>query len=59
MFDKVNIPVLGFVENMSGFICPNCKHETTFLQGRRGAGPASWVPSSPGAHQHRHPRRQR
>jgi ATP-binding protein involved in chromosome partitioning len=28
MFDKVNIPVLGFVENMSGFICPNCKHET-------------------------------
>ena len=28
MFDKVNIPVLGFVENMSGFICPHCNHET-------------------------------
>jgi ATP-binding protein involved in chromosome partitioning len=28
MFDKVSIPVLGFVENMSGFVCPNCKHET-------------------------------
>ena len=28
MFDKVNIPVLGFVENMSGFVCPNCHHET-------------------------------
>ena len=28
MFDKVNIPVLGFVENMSGFVCPNCQHET-------------------------------
>ena len=28
MFDKVNIPVLGFVENMSGFVCPNCRHET-------------------------------
>jgi len=28
MFDKVNIPVLGFVENMSGFICPHCHHET-------------------------------
>jgi ATP-binding protein involved in chromosome partitioning len=28
MFDKVNIPVLGFVENMSGFLCPNCHHET-------------------------------
>jgi ATP-binding protein involved in chromosome partitioning len=28
MFDKVSIPVLGFVENMSGFICPHCQHET-------------------------------
>jgi ATP-binding protein involved in chromosome partitioning len=28
MFDKVNIPVLGFVENMSGFVCPHCQHET-------------------------------
>ncbi|MBM4379409.1 MAG: Mrp/NBP35 family ATP-binding protein [Deltaproteobacteria bacterium] len=24
MFDKVNIPVLGVVENMSHFICPHC-----------------------------------
>ena len=28
MFDKVNIPVLGFVENMSGFVCPQCHNET-------------------------------
>lgn len=28
MFDKVNIPVLGLVENMSQFICPNCEHAT-------------------------------
>ena len=21
---KVNLPILGIVENMSGFICPNC-----------------------------------
>jgi ATP-binding protein involved in chromosome partitioning len=28
MFDKVSIPVLGFVENMSGFICPHCGAET-------------------------------
>jgi ATP-binding protein involved in chromosome partitioning len=28
MFDKVNIPVLGFVENMSGFVCPHCHTET-------------------------------
>jgi ATP-binding protein involved in chromosome partitioning len=24
MFRKVNIPVLGMIENMSGFICPDC-----------------------------------
>src|SRR5436305_1187556 len=28
MFDKVSIPVLGFVENMSGFVCPHCGKET-------------------------------
>jgi len=25
---KVNVKVLGVVENMSGFVCPNCKNET-------------------------------
>lgn len=28
MFDKVSIPVLGLVENMSAFVCPHCRHET-------------------------------
>jgi len=28
MFDRVNIPVLGIVENMSTFICPHCRAET-------------------------------
>ena len=28
MFKKVNIPIMGFVENMSTFICPNCDHES-------------------------------
>jgi ATP-binding protein involved in chromosome partitioning len=28
MFDKVSIPVLGIVENMSSFICPHCRNET-------------------------------
>lgn len=34
MFERVNVPVLGVVENMSGFICPHC-HERTdiFLTG--------------------------
>ncbi len=28
MFRKVNVPILGMVENMSTFICPSCSHET-------------------------------
>ncbi len=28
MFDKVSIPVLGIVENMSTFVCPHCRQET-------------------------------
>jgi ATP-binding protein involved in chromosome partitioning len=28
MFRKVDVPVLGIVENMSYFICPNCSHRT-------------------------------
>jgi ATP-binding protein involved in chromosome partitioning len=27
MFRKVNITVLGLVENMSHFVCPNCSHD--------------------------------
>ncbi|XP_054470110.1 iron-sulfur protein NUBPL [Anoplopoma fimbria] len=28
MFKKVNVPVLGLVQNMSVFQCPNCHHQT-------------------------------
>ncbi len=28
MFEKLDVPLLGVVENMSLFICPNCRHET-------------------------------
>jgi len=28
MFNKVNVPVLGLIENMSVFHCPNCGHES-------------------------------
>lgn len=28
MFRKVNVPVLGLVQNMSVFQCPNCNHQT-------------------------------
>jgi ATP-binding protein involved in chromosome partitioning len=34
MFDKVNVPVLGLVENMSGFTCPHCgEHTDLFPKG--------------------------
>lgn len=28
MFELVDVPILGIVENMSGFVCSNCQHET-------------------------------
>ncbi|KAI9712667.1 MAG: hypothetical protein M1820_001288 [Bogoriella megaspora] len=28
MFQKVSVPVLGMVQNMSTFVCPNCSHQT-------------------------------
>lgn len=36
MFKKVNVPVLGVVENMSVFCCPNCGHESPIF-GAHGA----------------------
>lgn len=36
MFRKVNIPVLGMVENMSGFVCPECGKRYDIF-GRGGA----------------------
>jgi len=36
MFRKVNIPVLGMVENMSGFVCPDCQKRYDIF-GRGGA----------------------
>jgi ATP-binding protein involved in chromosome partitioning len=36
MFRKVNIPILGMVENMSGFLCPECG-KTYDIFGKGGA----------------------
>jgi ATP-binding protein involved in chromosome partitioning len=36
MFDKVAIPVLGIVENMSTFVCPHC-HQATNIFDHGGA----------------------
>ena len=37
MFDKVNVRTLGVVENMSGFICPNCNEEHDIFGSGGGA----------------------
>jgi ATP-binding protein involved in chromosome partitioning len=39
MFDKVSIPVLGLIENMSSFVCPHCRQETAIFDkgGAKGA----------------------
>lgn len=31
MFEKVHIPILGIVENMSFFVCPHCKEQTNIF----------------------------
>lgn len=36
MFRKVNVPIIGIVENMSVFCCPNCGYETPIF-GSKGA----------------------
>ena len=36
MFEKVNVPVLGLIENMSFFCCPACNHRTEIF-GHGGA----------------------
>jgi ATP-binding protein involved in chromosome partitioning len=35
MYEKLNIPVLGLIENMSYFVCPSCSHESDIF-GRGG-----------------------
>jgi ATP-binding protein involved in chromosome partitioning len=35
MYEKLNIPVIGLVENMSYFVCPSCQHESDIF-GRGG-----------------------
>lgn len=35
MYQKLSIPVLGLIENMSHFVCPSCRHESDIF-GRGG-----------------------
>ncbi|MDA7960969.1 MAG: iron-sulfur cluster carrier protein ApbC [Gammaproteobacteria bacterium] len=40
MFEKVEIPVLGVVENMSAYVCPSCGHEDAVFGTGGGAAMA-------------------
>jgi MinD superfamily P-loop ATPase len=35
---KTGIPILGIVENMSGFVCSKCKTETKIFKSKSGGG---------------------
>jgi Mrp family chromosome partitioning ATPase len=35
---KAKIPILGIVENMSGFVCPGCKHQSQIFRPSTGGG---------------------
>lgn len=37
---KAGIKVLGLVENMSGFVCPNCTHKSQIFRATTGGGAA-------------------
>jgi len=37
---KVNLPVIGVIENMSGFVCPNCQHEEHIFSPSTGGAEA-------------------
>jgi ATP-binding protein involved in chromosome partitioning len=36
MFEQVNVPILGIIENMSGFVCKHCGNETAIFD--KGGG---------------------
>lgn len=44
MFEQVRIPVLGVVENMSGFCCPQCGTRTDIF----GSGGGAWMSNEHG-----------
>ncbi|PVI03502.1 cytosolic Fe-S cluster assembly factor NBP35 [Periconia macrospinosa] len=35
---KAKIPILGLVENMSGFVCPGCRYESQIFRASTGGG---------------------
>ena len=54
MFEKVNVPIMGIVENMAYFVCPDCgsRHEI-FAHGGGAERPAAVRGALPGGDSHR------
>ncbi|MBI2345890.1 MAG: Mrp/NBP35 family ATP-binding protein [Deltaproteobacteria bacterium] len=50
MFEQVNVPVLGIIENMSYFTCPHCQERSDIFRhgGARNAAEAMGVPGDAG-----------
>ena len=38
MYQKLNVPTLGLIENMSHFVCPSCQHESDIFGKGGGEG---------------------
>lgn len=43
LFRRLNSTIVGVIENMAGFICPNCAHETQVFSGTTGAALAAQI----------------
>ena len=41
MFNKVNTPIIGIIENMTHFMCPHCNESTKIFPGEGGAQESS------------------
>ncbi|KAJ1815553.1 cytosolic Fe-S cluster assembly factor nbp35 [Coemansia sp. RSA 2675] len=37
---KARVPIMGLVENMSGFVCPGCRHESAIFPPTTGGAQA-------------------
>ena len=56
MFRKVDVPVLGIIENMSYFVCPRCGGAHSSDTAAQGTRPRSWASPFGGVPLHGHPR---
>ena len=47
MFEKVSVPVLGIVENMSDFVCPHCGEHVSISVDAGGGDDQEYVEDCP------------